>query len=99
MYGPSLSSENLIAFPLFGHFLRQWEESNINALEETQIVLLKKLTAAQLVKKFSSFFEKINFRVHKSPSLSSILSQMNEIHTLTSYLPTIHLNVALFIYV
>jgi hypothetical protein len=37
---------------------------------------------------------KFNFRVHKSPSLVSIVSQMNSLHTLTPYFK-IHFNIIL----
>jgi hypothetical protein len=50
-------------------------------------VLLEKLVVVQLVKKFPTFYRtrKVNYRVHKSQPPGTILSQMNPVHNLTSY--------------
>jgi hypothetical protein len=48
---------------------------------------LEKLTVSHLVNKFSAFYrtQEVHYRVHKSPQLHRILSQMSPIHVLKSF--------------
>jgi hypothetical protein len=59
------------------------------------MILFEKLVVTQLVKKYPTFLwnPKVHYRVHTSPPLDPILSQLNPVRPIDPYLPKVHLNV------
>jgi hypothetical protein len=60
-------------------------------------ILFKQLIVTQLVKKYPAFLwnPKVHYRVHTSPPLDPILSQLNPVRHIDPYLPKVHFNVIL----
>jgi hypothetical protein len=60
-------------------------------------ILFEKLIVTQLVKKDPAFLwnPKVHHRVHRSPPLDPIPSQLNPVRPIDPYLPKVHLNVIL----
>jgi hypothetical protein len=60
-------------------------------------ILFEKLIITQLVKKYPAFLwnPKVHHRVHTSPPMDPILSQLNPVCPIDSYLPNVPLNVIL----
>jgi hypothetical protein len=60
-------------------------------------ILFEKPIIAQVVKKYPAFLwnPKVHYRVHTSPPLDFILSQLNPVRPIDPYFPKVHLNVFL----
>jgi hypothetical protein len=60
-------------------------------------ILFEKLIVTQPVKKYPAFLwnPKIHYRIHTSPPLDPILSQLNPVRPIDLYPPEVHLNVIL----
>jgi hypothetical protein len=71
-------------FYLFTHLLTPWCR-----------ILFEKLIVTHLVKKHPAFLcdPKVHYRVHTSPPLDPILTQLNPVRPIDRYLPKVHLNV------
>jgi hypothetical protein len=59
-------------------------------------ILIEKLNVTQLVKKYPFLWNlRVHYRVHTSPPLDPILSQLNPVRPNDPYLPEVHHNVIL----
>jgi hypothetical protein len=92
---PYNSRNSNLGRPAHGELLH-WQK-NPSSDELWVIILVVKLTVTQLFKKFPAFYitHKLNYRVHKSPSLVPIVSQINLVHKFPPYFPKIHSNIIL----
>jgi hypothetical protein len=75
-------------------FYRHLTHSLTHSLTPWCRILFEKLIVTQLIKKYLAFFM-IHHRVHKSPLLGPILSQLNPVRPIHPYLPKVRLNVIL----
>jgi hypothetical protein len=82
---------------LFHVSLKIYPVSGTYLLTPWNTALLENLTGFQLVKKSPAFFwnPKIHYRIHKCSPPVSILSHLDPVHILRSYLLKIHLNIFL----